>query len=100
MAEHVQDDSAAFIRPIIPGRALCGLPISLKDPVPEFPAHGENPPKEPALDQMLQFAETRQEQLILHNSAFDSTVIGQASKFESGSQIFGNRFFAVDVLEI
>src|ERR1700693_390417 len=98
MAEHVQDDPATFIRPIIPGRTLRGLPISLKDPISEFSSYGENSPEESAFDQMLQFAKTRQKQLVLHDSAFDSPFIGQPSNLQSGRQVFGNRFLAIDVL--
>src|SRR4029077_4432258 len=74
------------------------LPISFKNPVSKFTAHGQNSSEESTFDQMLQFAETRQKHSLLLDAVLDSRLSGQTSEFESSLQIFGNRLLAINML--
>src|ERR1700733_9061658 len=58
VTEHIDDDTAPILLPVVPGRALCWLPVSLKYPISEFSPNREDPAKETVFHQSLQFSQT------------------------------------------
>ena len=55
MAQHVNDDPAAFFSAVVPGRSLGGNSVPFEDPVTEFTAHRENAAEEARVDEPFQF---------------------------------------------
>src|SRR6516165_7893681 len=47
VAEHVDDDAASVLFPVVPGRPLRRDGIAFEDPVSEFAAHRKNGAEEP-----------------------------------------------------
>src|SRR6185369_3917569 len=61
VADHVQDDAAAVLFPIVPGRALRLLPVTLEHPVAELAAHRKHAAEEAGVAQEGELLQARQE---------------------------------------
>src|SRR6516165_8271445 len=97
MAEHIQNDAASIFRTVIPGRTLSWLPISFENPVTKLASHRQDFSEESAFDEMLKLSKPGQKQFVLYNSIFDASLCRQSAEFKRCRQVFGNRFFAVDM---
>ena len=80
VAEHVEDDAPAVFLAIVPRRALGGNRIAFEDPVAELAAHGKNPAEEAAVDQQLQFQQSRQPELVLHDAVLHARLLWRADR--------------------
>lgn len=98
MREHVDDDAAAVLAAVVPGRALRLLPVALEDPVAELAAHGKDPAEEAAVDEALQLEQAGQEQLVLDDAVLDALGPGEAGEFQGAVQAGGGGLLGVDVL--
>ena len=98
MAQHIEDDAAAFIFAVIPRWPLRGLQIALKHPIAEFTTDREYAAKEASLDQVFQFADTRQEQLVLNHAVLDASRLGLLIDAIGIHQTIGGGFLAIDIL--
>lgn len=96
--EHVDDDAAAVLGPVVPGRALGLLPVAFEDPVAELAAHGEDLAEEAAVDEALQLQQTRQEDLVLDDTVLYPGVAGEAGQLQSTLDVRGGGLLGVDVL--
>src|SRR5687767_2329706 len=54
VAQHIDDDAAAVLFPIVPGRALARDGVALKDPVAKLAAYGKNVAEESFFTEALQ----------------------------------------------
>ena len=59
VAEHIEDDAAAVLAAIVPGRPLDRLQVALEDPVAELAAHREHAAEEAGIAQHLQLHAAR-----------------------------------------
>src|SRR2546425_11948448 len=59
VGEHVDDDPAAVLRAVVPGRSLCRGAVPLEHPVPELTTHAQDTADAAPGDQMLQLAQPR-----------------------------------------
>ena len=84
VAEHVGDDPAAVLRAVVPRRTLRGLPapVALEHPVAELTAHAEDAAEEAGVDEPLELADARQEQLVLHDAVLHARLVGEAREVE------------------
>ena len=98
MADHVEDDAAAILHPIIPRRPLRLLPVALEHPVSELSAHGGDPPEESGIAQERQLLQSRQEQLVLHGAVLDALGGCELEHRDGFIEVGRDRFLAVDVL--
>ena len=98
MAEHVDNDAAAILLTVVPGGALCRLPIAFENPVAKFPTHREDTSKESALNHALQLEQSWQEQLVLHNSILDACSVGHLRELNRCCQAGCDWLLAVNVL--
>src|SRR5215831_199555 len=76
VAEHVEDDAAALVLLVVPRGALRRLPVTLEHPIAELAAHGEEAPEEAGIDQRLELAQARQEQLVLYHAMPNTGLCG------------------------
>ena len=100
VAEHVGDDPAAVFRAVVPRRTLRGLPapVALEHPVAELAAHAEDAAEEAGVDEPLELADARQEQLVLHDAVLHARLVGEPREIERLLRAHGERLLAVDVL--
>ena len=98
MAEHIEDDAAALLRPIIPGRALGRLQVALEDPIAELAPHREHASEEAGIAQHLQFQETGQEELVLHDAVLDAAFFGEPRDGKRVGKVGRARLLAIDML--
>src|ERR1041385_2489364 len=82
----------------IPRRPLRRLAITLEHPVAELAAHAQDAPEESAVDEPLELADARQEQLVLDDAVPDPTTAGQARELACLVRGGSERLLAVDVL--
>ena len=78
VAEHVQDDATAVRLPVVPGRALRGLPVALEHPVAEVALDREDAPEEAGVRQHLELLQPRQPELVLDHAVPDAGRLGGA----------------------
>ncbi|CAM5285557.1 hypothetical protein SALBM135S_03573 [Streptomyces alboniger] len=86
MREHVDDDAAAVLGAVVPGRALGGLPAALEAPVAELPAHRQDPAEETGVDEPLQLEQARQKELVLDDAVLDAGVPGEPGEVEGAER--------------
>src|SRR5262249_17678273 len=98
MAEHVEDDAAAVLLAIIPGRPLRRLPVALEHPVAELAAHREDAPEEAGVDQYLELEQAGKKELVLHDAVLDAGRFRRARHVDGIRQSFGDRLLAINVL--
>ena len=98
VAEHVEDHAAAILGAIVPRRALRRLQVALEHPVAELALHREDAAEEPGVDQQLELAQARQEQLVLHHAVLDAGGLGLAHDAQRLLQVGGDRLLGIDVL--
>jgi hypothetical protein len=96
--EHVRDDPAAVLGPIVPGGTLGLLPVALVDPVAELAAHGEDLAEEPGIDQAAQLEQARQVQLVVHHAGGDAGLAGDPRELEGVLEALGGGLLGVDGL--
>jgi hypothetical protein len=96
--EHVRHDPAAVLGPVVPRRALRGLPVALEHPVAELAAHGQHPAEEPALHQAPELDQAGQEDLVLHHAVLDARGGRQPGQLQRPGERAAGRLLAVDVL--
>ncbi len=73
VAQHIEDDAAAFGLLVVPARPLRRLaPVALEHPVAELAAHREHAAEEAGVAQHLDLAQAGQEQLVLHHAVLDA----------------------------
>ena len=98
MREHVQDDSAASVLAVVPGRALRGKPVALEHPVPELKPHREHAAEEAVLDEPAELNDPRQEQLVLDDAVSDPGLARGACQLHRAVQGVGDGLLGVHVL--
>ncbi len=98
VAQHVEDDAAAFFRLVVPRRPVDRLQVALEHPVAELAAHRQDASEEARVDQHLQLEQTGQPQLVLHHAVLDARLLRRAIQIERLGKIRSHRLFAVDVL--
>ncbi len=98
MAEHVDDDAAAFLTPVVPGGPLRRYRVALEDPVAELATHREDAPEEAGVDQHLQLLQPGQPQLVLHHAVLDARGLRQRIELVGFLRGERCRLLAVDVL--
>src|SRR5690349_2853896 len=97
MAQHVENNAAAELGPVVPGWPLCGLQVALKYPVAKFAPHRQQPTEEAGVEQELELPQPGQEQLVLHDTMLDAGGLGLPQQTQRRLQISGDRLFAIDV---
>src|SRR3954464_9131647 len=100
MAQHVENDAAAFALAVVPGRALRRLPVALEDPIAELALDREDAAEETAIDEELQLDEAGQEELVLDDAVLHPGVARQAIEGERVGERLGARLLAIDVLAL
>jgi hypothetical protein len=96
--EHVQDHAAAVLGPVVPARALRGLPVALEYPVAEVDAYGQDAAEEARVDQALELAQPRQVELVRYHAMRDCLRVSAFRQRESVGEGLGGRLLSVDVL--
>ncbi len=81
---HVDDDAAAVLRAIVPGRAAGALPVALEDPVPELPADGQDPPSSLSTSRLSSSSPGRKS--LLHDPVLDALLVGEAGALRAPSR--------------
>src|SRR5258708_17998316 len=97
VAQHVEDDSAAVLHPVIPRRPLRGLHVTLEDPVAKLAADREYPAEETGVTQRLDLQQSRQPQLVLHHSVPNACMFRRATESERLREGGGHGLLALDV---
>src|SRR5258706_8315731 len=82
VAQHVEDDSSAFLLAVVPGGPLRGLVIALEYPVAELAPDREYFPEETGVAQRLDLQEPRQPELDLDDAVRDSRFFGRPVQVE------------------
>ena len=99
VAEHVEDDAAAFGLLVVPARALRRrTPVALEHPITELAAHREHSAEEARVAQLPDLAQAREEQLVLHHAVLDLAAVGELDDRNRLVEGVGDRLFAIDVL--
>ena len=99
VAEHVENDAAAFGLAIVPARPLRRLaPVAFEHPVAELAAHREDAAEEAGVAQHPELAQAGQEQLVLHDAVLDAARVGELGHGDGLVERVGDRLLAIDVL--
>jgi len=98
VAEHVEDDAAAVLFAVVPGRSLALSAIALEDPVAELTSHGEDASQEACLQEVVKFLETGEPEFVLDDAGFEFFLLGELMQRQGVVSGEGCWFFAVDVL--
>ena len=100
VAQHVEDDAAAVLLAVVPGRALrrAGQVLALEHPVAELAAHRQDAAEEARVAQHLELEQARQPELVLHDAVLDARLLRGAVHVERVRERRRHRLFAVDVL--
>ena len=81
VAQHIEDDAAAFGLLVVPARPLRRLaPVAFEHPVAELAAHREDAAEEAGIAQHLDLAQAGQEQLVLHHAVLDALLLGELAR--------------------
>src|SRR5262249_5927331 len=78
VAQHVDNDSAAVLLTVVPGRPLPWNYVALEHPIAELAANREDIPKETKIAQRLQLQQTREPELVLHHAVLHAGGVGSA----------------------
>src|SRR3954467_2434410 len=98
MAEHIEDDAAAVLLAVVPGRALCRLPVALEHPIAELAAHREDAAEKAGVDQGLELEQAGEKELVLHHAVPDAGLLRRACHVDGILERLGGRLLAIDVL--
>ena len=98
VAHHVENNAAAVFFAVVPAGSLNRLQIAFKHPIAKLNAHAEHLAKEACFSEHVEFAQTGQEQLVLHRAMLDARLFCQARNFNRFVQIGGNGLFAIHML--
>ena len=98
VAHHVQNNATAIFFAVVPARTLNRLQVAFKHPVAKLYAHAEHLSKEARFSEHVEFAQTRQEQLVLHRTMLDARLFCKTRNFDGFVQIGSNGFFAIHML--
>src|SRR6185312_10893992 len=78
VAEHIENDAAAFGFLVVPAWALRRLPpIAFKHPVTEFTTNREHAAEEARIAQHSDLAQSRQKQFVLYDAVLDFLCFGK-----------------------
>ena len=77
MRQHVQDDAAALLLPVVPAGAVGRDGLAVKDPVAELAADGEDAAEEAGLDGAAQLDHAGEEELVLHHAVLHAGILAQ-----------------------
>src|SRR5271155_1832869 len=95
MGQHVQNDAPSVCFAVVPRGSLRGLQVALKYPVAKLTAHGEDATEEAGILQHAELTQTRQIELILHDSTLHAVLAGQAYQGKGFLQRFRERLLTV-----
>ena len=98
VAEHVHDDAAVVLLPVVPTWTLRRDGVALKDPVAELPANTKNFPEKSILDESIEFHEAREPEFVLDDAVFHTGFLAEFVKLQGGLGIHRDGLFTVDVL--
>src|SRR3954449_149335 len=98
MAEHIEDDAAAVLLAVVPGRALRRLPVALEHPIAELAAHREDAAEKAGVDQGLELEQTGEKELVLHHPVPNAGLLGGARHVDRVLEVLSRRLLAIDVL--
>ena len=99
VAQHIEDDAAAFGLLVVPARALRRLaPVALEHPVAELAAHREHAAEEAGIAQHRDLAQAGQKQLVLHHAVLHALLLGELGDRDRLVERVRDRLFAIDVL--
>src|SRR4029077_9687642 len=97
VAEHIQNDAAAFGLAIVPAWPLRRLaPIAFEHPVAELAANGEHAAEKTGVAQHSDLAQSRQKQRVLDDAVFLLVCFGEFRYCDRFVEPVGNRLFAID----
>src|SRR4051812_9928271 len=98
VAQHVEDDAAPVLLPVIPRRPLRRLAIPLEYPVAELAAHRKQPAEKTFVAKLAQLEESRQPELVLDHAVLDARLLcGRVQRLGLGERR-GHGLFAVHML--
>jgi hypothetical protein len=100
VAEHIDDDPAAILLPVIPRGPLRGL-IRIfpgKNPIPKPAPHAQDSPEKSLVVQRPEFSDSRKPELVLHNPVLEPRRIAQVCKPECFTGFDCGRFFTINRL--
>src|SRR6266851_5979510 len=98
MGEHIEDQPAAALLPVIPARPLRRGEFAVEHPPAEFEPDRQHPAEELRLIEPAQLFEAGQEQFVLDDAALLAGALGGAGQRQRVLQIPGDRLFEINVL--
>src|SRR5262249_32724545 len=75
VADHIEDDAAAILLPVVPRRPLRLLPAAFKYPIAELAADREHATEEPGIAQERELLQSGEEQFVLHRTVLDAPAL-------------------------
>ena len=98
MTHHVENNATTVLFAVVPTGSLNRLQVAFKHPVAKLNAHTEHLAKKASFSEHVEFAQARQEQLVLHSAVLDARLFCKTRNFYGFVQIGGNGFFAIHML--
>src|SRR6185437_5334133 len=98
VADHIEDDAASILSPVIPRWPLRLLPAALEHPVAELAAHREHAAEETGVAQEGELLQPRQEQLVLHRAVLDAPGARELHDIDRFTERGCDRLLAIDML--